>query len=345
MGKEESMRDDFDLGSFVPPDKPKVVAGVQQSAYTMRGVGDIHRREPIAAWIEVMKRGRQQDGTWKFIRPFTKDFSQDASFGFHVLNPVPTTYIQRGTSKVPAREGHPQFEAFNTCDPKLSRVIKCRIIHWKEEDCFRKFLGAYQPPVGGKVPDGSWWCRGDAKRAIRYVNGEKKEITCPNRMCEYMQDNFGPQKNMPHCKPHMSIIAQFDMPDNSLPKVVFQWDSQSWNNVANAEAMFGLIQSTARNLGYKDNFPVFGLPFIMVIKERVKGQRKFPEVSFSIDGDMMDWMQKVREHSMMVRGQQSELPLAEEPKQLGYTQKDIDVATEASLNPNYRPANERKNNV
>jgi hypothetical protein len=86
----------------------------------------------------------------------------------------------------------------------------------------------------------------------------------------------------------------------------------------------------------------------MTIKTRVKKTRRFPEVSFSVEGDLMKWMSAMRNHMEQMRESRAKMleapkPLAELPP-AGFTQADMDIASEATLNPNYKPANERRVN-
>lgn len=345
VGKRNPVHREPPASQVSSPPPQKTFTGITPEVRKQfRGIGEIYNRDPIAAVVEVMKRGRVGD-KWQFVRPFTRDVSKDAEFAFNIMEPVPTTEIMRGTKKTPAREGHARFASFNECEPKFARTIRGNIIHWREAECFRYSLGAFQAPPGHDNAEKGWWCRGDAKKAIRWVNGKFGEILCPGRLCEFQQERFGPSGNARHCKPHLTLIAQFDWESGNLPNSVFQFDSQSWNNISNLEGMFKLIRDTATQLGYKDGeFPVFGLPFTMHVKQRHQGMRKFPEVSFSIEGSLMDWMSKLHNHIQSITGKNNPLAL-EGPKPLqleeGPNRERIEAATEAALNPNYRPANER----
>ena len=345
--KEDGRALDPATGEVVRPSRgreaPLVRAAQETGQRDLRGVGEVHARQPISAVVEIMRRKPMPDGKWEPIRPFSPKV-EGAKFAFVIMTATTTRTIKRGNIEVPCRDPHPMFAAFNTCHPDLAATLTCRIIHWNEKDAWKFALGAYQHPQGKQFsPQSGWWCRGDAKKAIRWVGGEWKTITCPHRMCEYSQPTFGRGQNESHCKPNLTLLAQFNWRNEKslLPRSLFQWESKSWNNYANCEGMFRLVRDTAGHLGI-DDFPVFGLPFVMTVKETARKGRIFPEVHFSPDGDILEWMQKMntareRNPQLVAPGPQT-LQLA--PPE-GATADEIDRASQAALDPNYRPANER----
>lgn len=311
-----------------------------------RGVGEVRSRQPIAAVLEVLRRRPLDDGKWEYVRPFT-GIPDGAEYAFSIMQSVTTSTVQRGSKTAPAREPHPQFDAFNTCHPSKARTLRCRIVNWLESDAYQYWLGAYQSPGKQQSEQKGWWCRGDGKNAERWIDGKLTSIPCPGELCEYQQEKFGPKGNAPHCKPNLRLISQFNWPDlpdgrpNPLPKVVFEFDSKSWNNIANANGLFDMIHQVTTKMGYPiGKFPVFNLCFTMNLKERVKPDRKFPEVSFSLDGDIMDWIGKVHHISQSAPQIEGPRPLAALPAG-EFTSEDMERATEASLSPVYRPSNER----
>lgn len=328
-----------------------------------RGIGEVFVKDPIAAVVEIMHRKPREGGTgWEFVRPFTAGMPKGLLNAFHILGSVPSTTIMRGGRPCSAREGHPAFAGYNSCDPNLCRTLRCKLIHYDEAQCFRYELGAYQGPEGEKgSPASGWWCRGDATMATRWDGTRFIEIRCPARLCEYQEKKWG-KFSAALCKPNISLLAQFNWPDKDdkpspLPKVVFQWNTSGWNNYGALKGFFDDIQTRAgqcrftRQIGADakgkpiyEPFPVIGATLTLNLKEHVQ-QRKgrvFPEVGVSFDGDVMAWMGKVQE--LRVR-----TPLIlEGPKPLelappeGYTEADMEDAKAAVLDANYRPANERK---
>jgi hypothetical protein len=305
-----------------------------------RGIGAVHLKDPIACVVEVAKKIPDGPG-WKPIRPFTAGVPETAQWSFVIMTAAPTTMISRGGFQAPARTIHPAFALFNSQHPDKTSTLRCRIIHWRAQDCWRFHLGAYQAPRKGDSPPSGWWCRGNAKEAIRWIDGQWQKIVCPARACEYQQEHFGAKGDMPWCKPNLTLIAQFAWPaGNPLPKQVFQWESKSWNNYGSAEGMFSHIREMGEKMGIKD-FPVIGLPFTMTIAETRKKQRRYPEVRFSVEGDLMEWMGKVT-MTMQRTGEirNEPLPLNVRPA-LGFSAEEMERATQATLDPHYRPANER----
>jgi len=346
-----------DEEEFSPPQNFAATAPAESKEF--RGVGEIFKRKPIAAVVEILRREPLKDpqtgaytGKWRFVRPFT-GIPEGSQFAFHIMQSVPTAKNQRGQ---PIREPHPMFEAFNTCHPEKARTLRARIVNWLETDAYKNYLGAYKPPEGSafKAPEkGGFWCQGDAVRARRYINGEFKDIPCPNRLCDYSQEGSGPRGQGTHCKPHIELVAQFNWSEESkLPRVLFEWDSQSWNNVSNIEGMFQQINDLASRIGFaRGKFPLVNLQFTMNLKERHKaggGNRKaknFPEVSFSVDGDIMQWMQgnaMLAQNSAQMQQVQLEAPapLGALPPP-GYTAEQMREASDATLNPRYEPKNVR----
>lgn len=322
-----------------------------------QGVGVIHPRRAIAAVVEILKRKPVEGGRWEPCRPFTKGLPQDAEPAFAIMGAVPSK-MEGGR---PIRELHPAFTAFNTCHPSKAKVLNCVIIHWTVRESYTNHLGAWKAPAGQQSPAAGWWCEGDAHKAKRWVGGKWCAITCPNKLCEYSLDGSGPKGQGAWCKPHSTLVAQFDWQGEfkGLPRVIFQWDSQSWNNVANLDGLFNEIVGEvgtrgprtvglAEHLGYAAGaFPVIGLPFTMHLKERIKAQkgRRFPEVSLSTEGDRMAWMQAT--HALATDEKQRQLALRDAPAPLqalpppGYTKEQMQDASEAALSAAYKPANER----
>ena len=338
----------------LPPPKPRrapVTLDAQpvQSAQRpkLRGVGEAkYHREPVAAVVEVLKRAPPREGekAWRILPPFCGTV-EGAKWAFAIMTPTTTTTRAAGSRTNPARAPHPDFAAFNECNPDLACTIRARLVHWTEEECFPFHLGCYQAPKGHAGPKDGWFCRGDGKKAYRRgADGIEKQIVCPGEMCEFSQPDPNMRGQKP-CKPHIAFLGQFFWKEGSpLPRVMFQWSSQSWNGWQNAKGMFDHVQKMASNLGCV-NFPVFGLPVILNLKETIKAKKgqRYPEVHFAVDGDIMGWISGLR--GMIAAGQAGpQLSAPPEMAQLpppGMTQTDVERAEIARLDPNYRPSNER----
>lgn len=309
-----------------------------------RGVGKIHPRKSIAAVVEVLRRQPGQGSKWDIVRPFTGGVPETAEYAFAIMTPTATKVVNTR----PIREAHPSFVEFNSAHPAKCRMLRCRLVHWYETEAYEKFLGAWKAPPGKQSPTTGWWCQGNAVKARRWIDGKWCEITCPHRLCEYSLDKSGPKGVSTWCKPHSSLVFQLDWPEENklLPRLICQWDSQSWNNIANLDGMFNEISGLASHFGYQGGqFPIIGLQFTLHLKERVKANRRFPEVSVSTEGDRMAWMKIT--HALAMNDQAKMLAMTEAPKLLGeappdgFKPDDMRDASEAALSPVYQPRNVR----
>lgn len=309
-----------------------------------RGVGDVYLKAPVGCVVEILKRAPVGNGKWQIIPPFTPK-QEGERWAFAIMSAATSTTIKRGTRDVPAREDHPQFKEFNTCEPEKAAILRCRLVHVHFEEAYQFHLGAFQPPKGhGDTPPSGWWCRGDASQAERWVNGAFKRILCPGELCEFCQEKWGIGGKSAHCKPNLRLIAQFNWNEKSnFPRMMFQFDSKSWNNHGAIMGLFEFVKGIAKEVLKVEHFPVIQMPFTMTVKEVVKRNgRRYPAIAVSFEGDPYEWMGKV--HQLLVAGR--EMPTLEGPamRELptsGMTQDDVDRAAEARLNPTYRPANER----
>lgn len=343
FGEEEEI-DEMRFDDVV--DEPvKSVAKPSQEQKAFSGIGEIkYKRDPISCVVEILKR-QKKDKHWHIVPPFTGGGGENA---FSIMQATTTKEIYRGKMKVPAREPHPAFNAFNYADPGKCQMIRAKIVGIKQGDAFSHFLGAFMPPPGEQDNPAGWWCRGDGTNAQRWVDGKLCDIPCPGRQCKFQQEVFGrgPNKTS-HCKPNMSLVAQFDWPDHNgqpspLPKTLFMLSSKSWNTTCNALAMFDQINDVAKEFFPESgSFPIFGLPFTMNLQTTVKKKkgRVFPQVKFSISCDLFEHFRSIiqlKQHG----GQIDQNPVKALPPD-GYTQRDLDQANEITLNPKYLPSNER----
>lgn len=320
-----------------------------------RGVGQIHKRNPVAAVVEILHRGISDPASKKMqhYSPFEKNKPAGCERAFSIMNVVCTKQGAYG----PVREPHPVFDAFNNLPAEKARTLRVKIVNWLEIDAYQKFLGAYKSPDEKQMPSPpqGYWCKGDGVNAQRFIKGKMKAIGCPNRMCEYSLEGSGPRGQGAHCKPHLELIGQFNWPEgNTLPRILFEFDSQSWNTVANLEAMFEQIRGILRNLRIDpDTFPMVNLKFTMTMTMTSKKPkpgtntpgRIFPEVHFSIDEDIMDFIQR---NGRLMNSADAPALVATQPKALGmmppdgYTHEQMNEAQQNYLNPrHYKPANER----
>ena len=316
-----------------------------------RGIGPApsYNKEPVGCVVEILKRGYEQSmnngkGGWLLYPPFDRATPKDAKWAFAVLTPTTVTTRTIGTRDSPSRAPHPDFLAFNTCDPEKAQSLGMKIVHFTPEQAWNFHLGAYKAPPGRTGPQSGWWCKGDGKTALRKENGKEFSIVCPNRMCEFQQEGSGPRGQGTHCKIHTRLIGQFNWAAGSpLPRIMFEWSSQSYHAYQNIEAVFKQVRDTAAGFKMPD-LPIIGLPIRLSVKQTIKQGKRYPEVHASFDGDVMDYIGKIRGAMIdgQIAGPQLSAPVAlRELPPPGLSQDDIDKANQSRLNPNYRPSNER----
>ena len=318
-----------------------------------RGIGEIHARTPIGAVLQIGWRKKdEQTGRWEYAGSFGGSAGKGMKRCFNIMSPVPNTIVKRGSFEAPSRLPHQNFAAFNHADPAMCNSVRAVLVNSAERLAYRKNLGAYKAP-GGKPqpPAGSdWWCRGDGQDARRFTGGGKdgyEAIPCPGRMCEFQQDGSGQGGRGTHCRCNLALVAQFRWNNQSLPEVVFQWDSKGWTNAGYLDGLFQQVDEAAAVLGYKPHtLPVIGLPIVMQLSEKTKPGKSYPVVSVSADGNLFQWVQ--RAHELHMASGNKSLPRPAEPLLLaeappdGYTAEQMHEATEAVLDPAYKPANVRK---
>lgn len=319
----------------------------------MRGIGQVYARQPIGAVLQIGWRQKDESGRWKYVGAFGGSEKKGMKRCFNIMTAVPNTKIKRGTMDVPARSLHPDFARFNSADPEKCMSIRAVLVNKDAKDAYRKSLGAFKCLSRDKNPPSGWFCKGDAQKAVRWDAASQsfREIACPAEACEFRQEGSGPKNQGTLCKCNLSLLAQFRWASGDLPQLMFQWDSKSWNNAGNLEGLFGQVDEAAGVLGYPNGtFPVMGLPITLTLSQKVKESSQFPIVSLSVDGDVFSWAKIAHRIFGSTAGGRQALGMSQAPApralQLeppeGFTPDEMDAATEAALNPDYRPANVRE---
>ena len=248
---------------------------------------------------------------------------------FFLMNPVasPAKFQTRngGELKGLRSHPHPSFAAWNEEAKKIlgeearkkGAISRCgalrgNIIHARLKDAAEWSAAAQKLPGLPSPPSMRPACCGDGIRALRFVgkeNGEEifREIACPNELCEFRQA-IGDRP--PACKPSATLIFRLrwnpdDPLERDLPGMVCTWHTRSPQSLSRLMALFEFILGTslvapstpqerwkaglAADLGISDPSLV-GLPFVMSVAEKSKEGRVFPIVSFSLDGDPVQWL-------------------------------------------------------
>ena len=330
-----------------------IIAGAEVSRHEFRGVGSIYARKPVAAVLQIGWREKDGAGGWKYAGSFGGSEAKGQVQCFNIMTSIPDHKETAYGREVHKRSLHPDFKTFNSMDPASCQTIRAWIMNSHVKDCYLKKLGAFAAPQGWSKPPKGWWCEGDSSVARRWLEGKFKEIICPGRMCEFQQDGSGPRGQGQWCKCHLSLIAQFRWKDIDTksgkpltwPEVLFQWDTQGWNNASYLDGFFKQIEEATSSLGFApDTFPLIGLPIVLklITKSSAAKRARFPVVAVSADGNPMAWMQSMMQLKGVARQQLAE-PAALQmlpPPQM--TKEDVEEAAERELNPHYRPANERQ---
>lgn len=184
------------------------------------------------------------------------------------------------------REHHPGFAFFNHGDVAKRRMVRGRLVHASQADCFEHHLKAQVLTKGH--PNKRPACVGDGKTALRWQGGDAEdfvEIKCPHERCEYRLST------PPKCKPFMRFLFQPIWNDDRFPQPLVKFTSGSWNTVRNFIGFFDQIFEMVDDLKIP-NFSLYGYPFTMTLVERTKPSAKsrFPTVAISGDKSPLEWL-------------------------------------------------------
>lgn len=254
---------------------------------------------------------------------------------FFLMNPVasPAKFQMKngGEMKGLRSHPHPSFTAWNEEAKRIvdenakkqgvtSRcgAIRGNLIHARLPDAAEWNAAAQKLPGLPSPPSQRPACCGDGVRALRFSHmegGEEifKEIACPNELCEFRQSQG---TKPPACKASATLVFRLrwnpeDPLERDLPGMVCTWHTRSPQSLSRLMALFEFILGTERvapstprdrwkaglaaDLGVADPSLV-GLPFVMSVSEKSKNGHVFPIVSFSLDGDPVQWLLAQKSH-------------------------------------------------
>lgn len=253
---------------------------------------------------------------------------------FFLMNPVasPARFQLKsgGDMKGLRSEPHPSFTAWNEEAKKDLRgssrcgALRANLIHARLSDAAEWNAAAQKLPGHPSPPSQRPACCGDGIRALRFVGmegGEEvfREIACPNELCEFRQ-RVG-TKPAP-CKANATLVFRLrwnrdDPVERDLPEMVCTWHTRSPQSLSRLMTLFEMILGTekvaphtprerwkaglAADLGVPDPSLV-GLPFVMSVGEKSKPSEGwvFPIVSFSLDGDPVQWLLAQQAHRLQL---------------------------------------------
>lgn len=255
---------------------------------------------------------------------------------FFLMNPVasPAVFKYRdGREQKGLRsEPHPSFgpwnqvakESFLKKGTNRCGALRGNLIHARLEDAAEWNAAAQKLPGLPSPPSMRPACAGDGVHALRFdrvENSEEifREISCPNELCEFRQ-KIGTKP--PACKANATLIFRLrwnpeDPIERDLPGMVCTWHTRSPQSLSRLMTLFEMILGTERvapstpperwkaglatDLGVSDPSLV-GLPFVMSVSEKSKDGHVFPIVSFSLDGDPVQWLLSQQSHRRQLAG-------------------------------------------
>lgn len=202
-------------------------------------------------------------------------------------------------------------------------TLRGNLIHADWRDAALWYRSAQKLPEGHPNPKSRKpACEGNGLSARRFRGVESGEevfdpIACPNGECPFAMSGL--------CKPagHLIFMLRWDRVDPfqaRFPALVAEWTSRGWESLANLRGLLELVLGTAALLtdeerrfadaearerwkpGLAAEFGIerpslVGMPFLMTVSERTKAAdagaatgHRFPVVSFSPDGDLVEWL-------------------------------------------------------
>jgi hypothetical protein len=194
---------------------------------------------------------------------------------FFIKKPQAVTK-QLGSRKGLVRENDPEFVQFNKSDrPELRSVMRFTIVHavhmregWNSMvDAFQFQLFAQTlPKPHPSHPKAAPACSGDGVNAQRWDGEEYKDISCPNRLCEFQGGRPSP------CKPKAQLSFQLRWPEHEawsvLPTPSCLFRTHSWHNINKVIIpFFKDLHKQAMALGFHD-YNLYGLPCRMTLHKR-----------------------------------------------------------------------------
>lgn len=238
------------------------------SRFELRGIEGVEGREPVGAILRVGQKLNAKSA------PRDRD-------RFFIARPW-----QSGDKIRPLHHG---FAKYNAAALEHRTDIDAVLVHATEEECLHYQLSAWRLP-GQRPPPKGPACRGDGLVAIRQIGEDSREITCPNRQCEY---RVGLQ---PTCKPLLRALFRPIWPEREgksvFPTPLMRFESRSWNTVEAWVGFFRHIREQAHHLGV-ERPSLYGFRFQISLTEKtspVAGGRKFPVVTPTPSTDVQSFL-------------------------------------------------------
>lgn len=287
------------------------------------GLVGVEPRDPIGVAVTMGIKG-------KGGAPMLKD-------RFWLMSPqtASTEFHAGGKSyRSPARTLHPSFARWNDAakageagagdrrGPGRVGTIRGNLVHADLKDAaFWNRAAQKLPEPHENPPSQRPACEGNGITALRFSGitegrEEYESIACPNEDCPFAIRGL--------CKPHAMLLFrlrwdQTDEFERGFPSLLAMWSTRGWNSLRNLLGLFELVLGTeavapweprekwktglAQELGL-DRVSLVGMPFVMTIGEKTKPseQKRFTVVSFSPDGDLVEWLVNQRRQRELAGG-------------------------------------------
>tara|TARA_R100001082_G_C4335792_1_gene147727 strand:+ start:148 stop:1026 length:879 start_codon:yes stop_codon:yes gene_type:complete len=209
---------------------------------------------------------------------------------FFIKRPQPV--IKRlGGRSVLMRENDPEFQGYNLSEkPELRHIIRISICHyvhlrngWESmTDAFHWQLAAQQLPGHQQHPSKVPTCSGNGQKATRFIDGQFKDLPCPNRECKFRSGTPAPCK--PIARLAFKLRWQPDKPWSHLPESLTKFETKSWYNLDKVLIpFFKSLHSQAISLGFK-TYSFYGLPLSIRLSKRTSQRGSaVPAISIALD--------------------------------------------------------------
>lgn len=219
--------------------------------------------------------------------------------------------LATGADKKTPRQAHPAFAAFNAV-PKMrgsvpaQAFMRCLLVHADLDQARTIHRVAYRgPPTDKRVdnpPHQGPWCSGDGSIASRWDGTEYTGIECPNLRCPFTQGDAPP------CKAQLAVLFYPRWEETSfagagMPQLSLKYVSRGRRMLGSFEGMIEAARQVARDALRLEIKSWFGFPFTMTLAKRTAPGKRYTDVSFTADGDLVAWLRNQQERAKEIGGQ------------------------------------------
>ncbi len=252
--------------------------------------------------------------------------------------------LATGADKRTARKSHPAFSAFNADKKRgespLQAFVRCLLVHSNLNDARKIDRGAYRGPKNDRrVKNPSHqgpWCSGDGTSASRWGGSKYKTIECPNLNCPFAQGVEPP------CKARLSLLfyPRWDgtpFEAARMPQLLTKYVTRGRRMLESFEGMVQHARAQAESFGITIE-SWHGYPFAMTLSKRTAPGKRYTDVAFTADGDLLAWLQAQRERVAALSGVEPFGLLEPESNTETWAGIDQDLVSPDAVGPSIKPA-------